>query len=46
MLVEPGSAGLFIERIGFNAAGAAVEWTRSYYRGDAYDFVAELNLGH
>lgn len=46
LLVEPGSAGLFIERIGFNAGGAAVEWTRSYYRGDAYDFVAELNLGN
>lgn len=38
------SAGLQIERIGYNAAGRAVEWTRSYYRGDAYDFVAELNL--
>jgi GntR family transcriptional regulator len=26
------------------AAGEAVEFTSSYYRGDAYDFVAELTL--
>ncbi len=44
--IDPGSPGLLIERIGYSAAGAAVEWTRSYYRGDAYDFVAELNLGN
>lgn len=44
--VAEGSPGLLIERIGYNAAGVAVEWTRSYYRGDAYDFVAELNLGN
>lgn len=43
--IEAGSPGLLIERIGYNSSGAAVEWTRSYYRGDAYDFVAELNLG-
>ncbi|GAB5352395.1 HTH-type transcriptional repressor NagR [Qipengyuania sp. 483] len=43
--VPASSAGLLIERIGYNSAGSAVEWTRSYYRGDAYDFVAELNLG-
>ncbi|MEZ5679830.1 MAG: GntR family transcriptional regulator [Erythrobacter sp.] len=44
--IDEGSPGLLIERIGFNSSGAAVEWTRSYYRGDAYDFVAELNLGN
>ena len=44
--IDPGSPGLLIERIGYSAAGTAVEWTRSYYRGDAYDFVAELNLGN
>ena len=33
-----------IERVGFLAGGRAVELTRSIYRGDAYDFVAELNL--
>lgn len=43
--VPASSAGLLIERIGFNSLGNAVEWTRSFYRGDAYDFVAELNLG-
>lgn len=40
--VKTGDAGLFIERRGFLANGTAVELTRSYYRGDAYDFVAEL----
>ena len=44
--IEPGSAGLEIERRGFAADGRTVEFTKSYYRGDAYDFVAELNLGH
>jgi len=38
-----GSPGLFIERRGFLRDGRAVELTQSYYRGDAYDFVAELN---
>lgn len=36
-------AGLLIERRGFLPDGRAVEVTQSYYRGDAYDFVAELN---
>jgi len=40
--VQPGDAGLLIERRGFSAAGQLVESTRCYYRGDAYDFVAEL----
>ena len=40
--VQPGDAGLLIERRGFSAAGQLVESTRSFYRGDAYDFVAEL----
>lgn len=35
--------GLLIERRGFLRDGRAVEVTQSYYRGDAYDFVAELN---
>lgn len=42
--VEPKSAGLLIERRAFHN-GEAVEFTQSYYRGDAYDFVAELNDG-
>ena len=41
--IEPGSPGLFIERRGYLEDGRAVEMTHSYYRGDAYDFVAELN---
>ena len=41
--VAPRDAGLLIERRGFLKDGRTVEVTRSYYRGDAYDFVAELN---
>ena len=37
------AAGLLIERRGFGKDGSPVEFTQSYYRGDAYDFVAELN---
>jgi len=40
--IRPGDPGLFIERRGFLGDGRLVEITRSYYRGDAYDFVAEL----
>ncbi|WP_260923270.1 GntR family transcriptional regulator [Novosphingobium sp. 9] len=40
--VDTGHAGLLIERHGFLRDGRAVEFTRSYYRGDSYDFVAEL----
>jgi GntR family transcriptional regulator len=43
--VSEGSAGLSIERISYSAQGAAIEFTRSIYRGDAYDFVAELKIG-
>lgn len=42
--VAPGDAGLFIERRGFLADGRTAEHTHSYYRGDAYDLVAELNM--
>jgi GntR family transcriptional regulator len=41
--VEPGAAGLYIERRGFLDDGRVIETTQSWYRGDAYDFVAELN---
>ncbi|WP_298333167.1 GntR family transcriptional regulator [Asticcacaulis sp.] len=41
--VTAGEPGLFIERRGFLADGRAAEFTQSYYRGDAYDVVAELN---
>ncbi|MEM8630561.1 MAG: GntR family transcriptional regulator [Pseudomonadota bacterium] len=42
--VEEGAAGLRIERTSYLAEGRVVEFTRSVYRGDAYDFVAELRL--
>ena len=41
--IEAGAPGLFIERRGYLEDGRAVEMTHSWYRGDAYDFVAELN---
>jgi GntR family transcriptional regulator len=41
--VAEGSPGLLIERRGFLRDGRPVEFTQSYYRGDAYDFVAELS---
>ena len=40
--VHPGSAGLSIERRSFLDDGRVVEFTSSWYRGDIYDFVAEL----
>lgn len=42
--VTPGDAGLRIERTSYLSGGRVVEFTRSVYRGDAYDFVAELRL--
>lgn len=43
MGLPSGSPALLIERRGFAADGRVVEFSRSYYRGDAYDFVAELH---
>ena len=43
--IEPAAPGLLIERRGFLPDGQAVEFTRSFYRGDSYDFVAELQIG-
>ncbi len=43
--VPAGSATLRIERISYLGSGKVIEFTRSIYRGDAYDFVAELRLG-
>jgi GntR family transcriptional regulator len=40
---SPGDAGLLVERIGFLRDGTAVEFSQSIYRGDTYDFVAELS---
>lgn len=42
--VAPGAAALAIDRLAFLCDGTPVEFTQSWYRGDAYDFVAELTL--
>ena len=42
---KEGDAGLCVERLGFLPDGQAVEFCRSYFRGDMYDFVAELSAG-
>lgn len=42
--VEPGVAGLRVERTSYLADGRIVEFTQSIYRGDTYNFVAELRL--
>ena len=42
--VSPGAAALAIDRISYLDNGTPVEFTQSFYRGDAYDFIAELNL--
>ncbi|MEX0317488.1 MAG: GntR family transcriptional regulator [Ruegeria sp.] len=44
--VESGAAGLRIVRTSYLPNRRVVEFTRSIYRGDAYDFVAELRLGN
>ena len=42
--IDAGSPGLEIERRGFDRDGRTVEFTRSFYRGDAYDIVSELSV--
>ncbi|HEY1942771.1 MAG TPA: GntR family transcriptional regulator [Roseiarcus sp.] len=42
--VPKGSAALDIHRIAYLQDGRCVEYTRSFYRSDTYDFVAELTL--
>ncbi len=42
--VPVGAAGLRIERVSYLPSGRVVEFTRSLYRGDAYDFAAELHI--
>lgn len=41
---EAGEPALYLERVSRTGDGAVVEFTRSYYKGDRFDFVAELNL--
>ena len=40
---EPGAPGLLIVRIGYSGDGRPVEYTRSTFRGDRWDFVTELS---
>jgi GntR family transcriptional regulator len=40
--VPEGSPALFVQRVSFLSDARVVEFTRSHYRGDRYDFVAEL----
>ncbi len=42
--VQPGTPCLYIERRSFLSDGRPIEFVRSHYRGDSYDFVAELRL--
>lgn len=42
--VPEGAAVLRIERVSYLASGRVVEVTHSIYRGDAYDFAAELQI--
>ena len=42
---KTGDAGLLVERLGYLRDGRAIELSQSYYRGDMYDFIAELNAG-
>lgn len=42
--VSPGSAGLFVEQQSFTEGGKPIEYVRTHYRGDSYDFVAELKM--
>lgn len=43
--IAAGAPALLITRVSRLADGRAVEFTHSLYRGDAYDFVAELRIG-
>ena len=43
--IGTGDAVMQIERISYLLGGRALEFTRSVYRGDSYDFVAEMRLG-
>ncbi len=42
--IAEGSPALDIHRVAYVADGRRVEFTRSFYRSDTYDFVAELTL--
>jgi GntR family transcriptional regulator len=40
---KAGDPGLLVERLGSLGDGRAIEFSQSFYRGDIYDFVAELS---
>jgi GntR family transcriptional regulator len=40
---QEGDAGLLVARVGYLKDGRAVEFSQSFYRGEIYDFVAELS---
>jgi GntR family transcriptional regulator len=40
---QESDAGLLVERVGYLKDGRAVEFSQSFYRGEIYDFVAELS---
>lgn len=42
--VEMGAPMLLVHRLGFDADGAPVEWTRSVFRGDRFRFVAKMRM--
>lgn len=42
--VEMGAPMLLVHRLGFDAAGEPVEWTRSVFRGDRFRFVAKMRM--
>jgi GntR family transcriptional regulator len=44
LMLAEGAAVLRIERTGYLPSGRPIEFTRGLYRGDIYDFIAELRL--
>lgn len=42
--ITPTSPVLYIERISYHENGVPVEFTRSHYRGDSYDFISEMAI--
>ncbi|MGJ8527851.1 GntR family transcriptional regulator [Maritalea sp.] len=43
--VSPGSACLFVEQQSFLQSGAPIEYVQTHYRGDAYDFIVDIEVG-
>jgi UTRA domain-containing protein len=43
--VELGAPVLYVERIVHDTAGRPVEYVRSWYRGDRYEYAVTLDLG-